>query len=135
MLFRFDPFDQIPRGERTPALLAMDAVRNDDHVYVYFDAPGVTRDDLELTVEKNAVTVEASRRWYGVDNQTLVTERPQGSFRRHIQFGDNIDLDGIEAELADGVLTLTVPVREDAKSRTIDVRTTGSPEALEPSGN
>lgn len=57
------------------------------------------------------------------DDTTLVNQRPQGTFRRHIQFGDTIDVDAIEAELANGVLRLTLPVKEGAKARSIEITT------------
>ena len=129
MLFRFDPFDQLDRlhrTERAPGLLAMDAVRSDDNVYVYFDAPGFERDDIDLTVERNAVTVVGTRRWIAGDDTTLVNERAQGTFRRHIEFGDTVDVDAIEAELTNGVLTLTLPLREGAKARSIDIATSAA---------
>lgn len=123
MIFRFDPFDQLHRAERAQGLLAMDAVHSDDHVDVYFDAPGFERDDIDLTVERNAVTVVGTRRWFAGDDTTLVNERPQGTFRRHIQFGDTVDVDAIEAELANGVLRLTLPVKEGTKARSIEITT------------
>ncbi|MDW3221158.1 MAG: Hsp20/alpha crystallin family protein [Acidimicrobiales bacterium] len=136
MLFRFDPFDQLHRSERTPGLLAMDAVRKDDTVFVYFDAPGVERDDIELTTEKNSITVETTRRWYDVESDTLVNERPQGTFRRHVQFGDEVDIDSIDAVLENGVLTLALPLKEDATARSIDIRTSSnSAEELEPASS
>ncbi len=136
VLFRFDPFDPTERsGARQPAMLAMDAVRNDDTVFVYFDAPGLSDDDIELTVEKNAVTVEASRRWHAGNQQILTSERPQGVFRRQIQFGENVDTDGISAELEHGVLTLSVPVKEGSKPRSISIGTSGGSRQLETSSS
>jgi len=129
MLFRFDPFDTIDRKFQTPqSMLAMDAVRNGDTVFVYFDAPGLDAEDLNLTIEKNSVTVEASRRWVSTDSKTLTSERPQGTFRRQIQFGDQVDIDKLEATLDRGVLTLAVPVAEGSKPRTIEIATGSSTE-------
>lgn len=122
MLFRFDPFDAIENFDRKrPTMLAMDAVRTDDEVYVYFDAPGFGIDDIDLTIEKNSITVEASRRWYDADQQTLFSERPQGAFRRQIQFGDTLDVDELTATLEHGVLQLTLPVKEGTKPRKVDI--------------
>jgi HSP20 family protein len=126
VLFRFDPFEQFERLDRRAAMLAMDAVRTEDKVYVYFDAPGIEPDDVDLTVEKNAVTVEATRRWYDTDSQTLTSERPQGAFKRQIQFGEHVDVEAISASLDKGVLTLTVPVKEGSKPRSIEIDTSSS---------
>lgn len=122
MLFRFDPFDTFDTFEkRRPQMLAMDAVRADDRVFVYFDAPGFDIDDIDITTEKNAVTVEATRRWYDADQQTLTSERPQGSFRRQIQLGDQLDVDRIDALLDRGVLQLTIPIKEGSTPRKIAI--------------
>ena len=56
----------------------------------------------------------------------------RGSFRRQIQLGDGLDLDHLEADLHDGVLTVRIPVKETAKPRRIAVgQRNGSPEAIE----
>ena len=124
MLFRFDPFEQLDRFEQKRSLLAMDAVRAEDRVYVYFDAPGVEPDGVEITLEKGSVTVQATRRWFGGDQRTLASERSQGVFTRQIQLGDSLDVDELEATLESGVLTLAIPVKESAKPRTIGVKHT-----------
>lgn len=126
VLFRFDPFEQFDKFDRRSAMLAMDAVRDDEKVYVYFDAPGLESEDIELTIERSAVTVEATRRWFPGEQQTLTSERPQGTFRRQIQFGDNIDTEHISASLDNGVLTLEAPIKEGTKPRSIEVATTKS---------
>ena len=131
MLFRFDPFDTAPEpAARRSAMLAMDAVRTDDKVFVYFDAPGVEPDDVELTVENNEVTVAASRRWTDPDSHTLTSERTQGVFRRRVQLGDNLDTDAIDASLDRGVLTLAIPLREETKPRTIEISSSSSPQSV-----
>ena len=123
MLFRFDPFEELDRFEQKRTMLAMDAVRDDANVYVYFDAPGVKPDDIELSVEKNSVTVKASRRWFEGDQRTIARERSQGVFPRQIQLGDSLDSDNVDAQLDAGVLTLTIPVKESSQPRTIGVKT------------
>lgn len=136
VLFRLDPLD--PRGHldhmgRARSMLAMDATRSDDEVTVYFDVPGVDRDDIDITVENNAVTVEANRRWFDPELRTLTSERPQGTFEREIQLGDHLDVDRIDASLDHGVLTLVIPVKEGTKPRTIEVtaKESGTAEELE----
>ncbi|MEQ8839554.1 MAG: Hsp20 family protein [Acidimicrobiales bacterium] len=123
MLFRFDPFDQLDRFGRPQSMLAMDATRTDDEVNVYFDLPGVMPEDLDITVEKNAVTIEASRRWFDADAKTVASERPQGTFKRELQLGEHLDSDALKAKLENGVLTLSVPIKEGTKPRSISVST------------
>jgi len=128
MLMRFDPFRELDRltdgtvGNRRSALMGMDAYRQGDHVTVHFDLPGVDPDSIDVTVEKNQLTVRAERVWEPADDmQVIASERPQGTFSRSLFMGENLDLDNIEAGYDNGVLTLTVPVADQAKPRKISV--------------
>ena len=130
MLFRFDPFETLDKFDRRPSMLGMDAVRTDEEVIVYFDAPGFGPDDIDLTVEKNSITVEASRRWNDPDVTTLSSERPQGVFRRQIQVGDQLDTDNVSAKLDMGVLTLSIPVMEGTKPRSVKIESSSTQRKL-----
>ena len=131
MLMRFDPFRELDRladsavGRRsTSPLMGMDAYRQGDHVTIHFDLPGVDGDSIDITVEKNQLTVHAERRWeLTEDLEVLASERPQGTFTRSMFLGDGLDADRIDAQYVDGVLTLTIPVAETAKPRKISVGT------------
>lgn len=128
MLMRFDPFREFDRlneqlGRQSRSVLAMDAVRDDDEVTIYIDVPGVTSDDIDVSVEKNELTVSVDRRWTDEGKQVLTTERPQGTFTRRLMLNDAVDLDGLKAKTADGVLIITIPVAERSKPRRIDVET------------
>lgn len=131
MLMRFDPFRELDRladntvGRRsTNPLMGMDAYRQGDHVTIHFDLPGVDGDSIDITVEKNQLTVQAERRWeMAEDLEVLASERPQGTFTRSMFLGDGLDADRIDADYVNGVLTLTIPVAETAKPRKISVGT------------
>ncbi len=130
MLMRFDPFREFDRlaGEATPArrrsVMAMDAYRRGDTVKVRFDLPGVDPDSIDVTVEKNQLSVSAERAWQpSEDDEVMAAERAQGSFSRTLFLGDNLDTDRIDADYTDGVLTLSIPVAETAKPRKISVGT------------
>jgi len=130
-MLRFDPlreFDRLTREarDRPPTVLAFDAIRDDESVTLYFDAPGISAGDIDVNVERNELTITANRVWEGQDKETLVNERPQGSFTRRVMLSDILDADRLEASLSDGVLTVTVPVADKSKPRKIDV-STGSP--------
>ncbi len=99
----------------------MDAVKTEDEVIVYFDAPGFDIDDVDLTVEKGSITVEATRRWNDPSVKTLTSERSQGVFRRQLQVGDTLDTDEVKARLDNGVLTLAIPIREGTKPRSVEI--------------
>ncbi|MGI8758394.1 MAG: Hsp20/alpha crystallin family protein [Acidimicrobiales bacterium] len=128
MLMRFDPLRELDRlvqqtndVARLP-VMAMDAYRHDDRFVVHFDVPGVDPSSIELTVEKNVLTVSAERRWEPVEgDQVLVSERPQGSFSRQLFLGESLDADRIEASQDHGVLTVSIPVAEQAKPRRVEI--------------
>lgn len=140
-MLRFDPLrdlDRLTRETRertTPTVMAFDAVRDEDSVILYFDVPGISADDLEVSVERNELMITATRMWRDDDKETLVTERPQGSFTRRVMLSDALDTDRLEANLSDGVLELTIPVSEKSKPRKIDVTTGSQQEAIEVSGS
>lgn len=127
MLMRFDPFQELTRQamtgtRRQPASMPMDAYRQGDSVHVFLDVPGVAREDLDVTVEKNALTVTANRSWEpSEDVQVLAGERTQGRYSRTVQLGDNLDTDDLDATYEDGVLHLTIPVADKAKPRKVEI--------------
>jgi len=129
MLLRFDPFRDIDRltneilsAPRVPQPMPMDCYRHGDRFFLHFDLPGIDTDTLEVTEENNTLTVRAERRpAVPEDAVYLVAERPVGSYARRLVVGDGLDLEAIEASYHDGVLTLTLPVAEQAKPRRIDV--------------
>ena len=135
MLMRFDPFRELDRltqqvwagGSVRPGAMPMDAYRRGDDFVVHFDLPGVDPASIELTVEKNVLTVRAQRELArGEDEEWLVSERPQGSFTRQLFLGENLDTESIEASYDAGVLTVTVPLAEQAKPRKVEITAGGS---------
>lgn len=104
-----------------PAVMPMDAWREGDRFVIEFDLPGVSRDSIDLDVERNVLTVRAERVSRNGDWEMLATERPRGVFSRQLVLGDNLDLDRIEAAYDGGVLRLIVPVAEKAKPRKISI--------------
>lgn len=132
-MLRFDPLRELDRfaretRDRTPSVMAFDAVRNEDAVTLYFDVPGVSAEDLDVNVDRNQLTITAERVWQSGDDEILVSERPQGTFTRRVMLSDSLDTDKLEANLDEGVLTVTIPVAEQSKPRKIDV-STGSQES------
>jgi HSP20 family protein len=134
MLMRFDPFRDADRlmqafGQQEatrsrPATMAMDAYRDGDQLIVHFDLPGVDSDTIDLTVEKNVLTIRAERRWQPKEGQeVLVNERVQGTFTRQLFLGDSLDVDGIQATYDDGVMTVRIPVAQQAKPRKVQIDT------------
>lgn len=110
----------------------MDAYRRGSDVWVHLDIPGVASDSLDINVERSVLTVTGERVWRREEgDQIYVSDRRQGHFRRQVHLGDGLDPEHIEADYADGVLTLRIPVAEKAKPRKISVSTSGSSGAIE----
>jgi HSP20 family protein len=115
-------------------VMPMDAFRRGSDVWVHIDLPGVKAEGLDITVERNVLTIAAERNWQPQEgDRAYFGERYRGSFRRQIQLGDGLDLQHLEADLHDGVLTIRIPVAEQAKPRKVEVgqRDTTAPNAIE----
>jgi HSP20 family protein len=134
MLLRFDPFRDLDRlasemlgTPRVPQVMPMDCYRSGDTFHLHFDLPGIDVDSLEVTAENNTLTVRALRRPTAPEDATyLVAERPNGAYSRQLVLGEGLSTDSIDADYRDGVLTLSIPVAEQAKPRRIEVaRTSG----------
>ncbi len=130
MLMRTDPFREFDRLAQQvfgtpsrPAAMPIDAYRQGDAFVVQFDLPGIDTSSIDLTVERNVLTVHAERRRQEAEGvELLIGERPQGTFSRQLFLGDTLDTDRIEAEYRDGVLTLRLPVTEKAKPRRVPIQ-------------
>jgi len=130
MATRYDPFQEIDRifgqmltAERSSATMPMDLYRSGDHYVLRMDLPGVDPGSIEVNVEDRILTVRAQRTAMGEqDVQWLAKERPAGTYARQLSVGRGLALDAISATYADGVLTLSIPVAEEAKPRRIEVQ-------------
>ena len=128
-LMRFDPFremdritEQVMAGSRVPRTMPMEAFRRGDEFFVFIDIPGINEDDVELTVERNVVSIRAQRvspRQEG--DEVLVDERPHGVFTRQLFLGDNLDASKLSADYNRGVLMMRIPIAEASKPRRITV--------------
>jgi HSP20 family protein len=129
MLLRSDPFRDVDRltarvfdttARTTGARL--DAYRDGDTFYIDIDLPGVDPASIDVTVDRNVLTVRAERRRTERDGiERLVSERPMGTVTRRLVLADSLDTDRLEASYDNGVLTLRIPVTERAKPRKVEV--------------
>lgn len=142
MVMRTDPFRQWERltqqvfggeGTRTrPAPVPMDAYRVGQEFVVTFDLPGVSPESVDLSVQRNVLTVRAERTAEtGEQVRWQVSERPRGVFSRQVLLGEALDTDRIEADYEAGVLTVRIPVAEKAKARKIEVGGVRTPQTVE----
>lgn len=141
-MLRFDPFGELDRLSREVSrpdrqrrgVMAFDAVKHNDRVYIYFDVPGVSGDDISVSVEGNELTVTAERGWDDTGQTVLSQERLQGTFTRRITLNDALDTSQISADLDHGVLTVSIPISEKTKPRSIKVTHASGGESIETAG-
>jgi HSP20 family protein len=122
MLIRTDPFRDFDRltealtGARArPAMMPMDAYREDGTFVVHVDLPGVSAESIDLTVQAERKPP------LGESAERVVDERPYGVFSRQLLLGDTLDADRLSADYHAGVLTLTIPIAEKAQPRKVEI--------------
>lgn len=133
MATRFDPFQEIDRlfgqlltAERSSATMPMDLYRAGDHYVLHMDLPGVDPGSIDVNVEDRTLTIRAERTSHAEgDVQWLAKERPSGTYARQLSVSRGLALDAISATYADGVLTLSIPVADEAKPRRVQVQHAG----------
>jgi HSP20 family protein len=133
MLMRTDPFRELDRLTQQlmgttgtwskPSVMPMDAYREGEEYVIALDLPGVTKDAIDIDVERNMLTVRAERRPVTKDDgvQMELAERPLGVFSRQVVLGDTLDTERVSADYDAGVLTLRIPIAERAKPRKITI--------------
>ena len=113
--------DLTTRGSWIPAV---DIYQTDNHTLVLkVELPDVAREDIDLRVENNTLTItgQKQRDTAVKEDQYHRIERTFGSFSRTFTLPPTVDAGKIGAEFKNGVLTVTLPLREDAKPRQIQV--------------
>ena len=101
---------------------AVDVFEDATKIVLVADLPGVEEKDLELSVDKNILTVKGGRKPGGLaDDVKRRLERAQGNFSRAFALPQSVDMDNIRAELKSGVLTLTLTKKPEAQPRQIKV--------------
>jgi len=133
MLMRFEPFRELDRiteellSERRVRQVPVDAYRRGNELKVNLDLPSADPGSIELTVERDVLTVRATRTWQLDEGDEIqVAERAHGQFSRQLFLGESLDRDSISALYHDGVLTITIPVAEQAKPHKVEITHVGS---------
>ena len=87
------------------------------------ELPGVKREDIDLKVENNILTIRGQRQRDAEVKEDAYhrVERSYGSFARSFTLPNTVSADGIKAEFKDGVLTVVLPAREEAKPRQVQI--------------
>ena len=129
MATRFDPLRDLDRFfsevTRTPSStsLPMDLYRDGEVFVARVDMPGVDPSSIDVDVEDRTLTVRAQRQSEVADKDVkwLTRERTTGTYARQLTLGNRVALDHIQADYRDGVLSLTIPVADEARPRKINV--------------
>ncbi len=131
MLLQYDPFRDLDRFTQQvfgtmsrPTGMPLDAWRDGDHFVVELDLPGIDPAKLDIDVERNVLTITAERLSRMPDAANAVaSERPWGVFSRQLVLGSSLDTTQVEANYDAGVLSLRIPIAEQAKPRKVAVGT------------
>jgi HSP20 family protein len=143
-LSRFDPFrdlidlqqrvnrlfeESFPRGEREGLTKsdwapAVDVYEDAEAIRIEAELPGLTKENVSVRLENNVLTVEGERKLAREDKRDNYhrIERAYGSFVRSFTIPSNVNPEKVDAEFKDGVLRITLPKREEAKPKQIDVK-------------
>lgn len=100
----------------------MDVSREEDDYVIEMIVPGLEPEALEIEIVENTVAVEGEFPAADEDIHYLRQERPAGKFRRVVKLPKMLDVEAAQADLKQGVLTLRIPVAEEARPRTIQVK-------------
>jgi HSP20 family protein len=115
-----------PRG----AVMPMDVFEKDGVYTLRFDLAGADPDKVDVTVEKGMLSIKAERPIEDTEGANwLVRERPTGTHSRQVRLGDQLDPGNVQARYEQGVLTITIPTRPEAKPHRVAIETR-IPEAI-----
>jgi len=134
-VLRFDPFRDLDRlteqllgvpagSTRAPRFMPMDLYRSGDHYVLHADLPGVDPGSVDVSVDNGTLTIRAERSGRSEESvEWMANERFTGSYMRQLSLGDGVDAEQIAATYENGVLTVTIPLAEKARSRRIQIDT------------
>jgi HSP20 family protein len=111
----------------TPWAPAVDIFEGEHELVVKADLPDIKPEELDIRVENNILTIRGERKFEkkAEEKNYLRVERSYGSFARSFSMANTINTEAIEADYKDGVLTLSIPKREEAKPKQIKVNVGG----------
>src|SRR3954471_16117147 len=114
----------IARGAWNPSV---DIYENKDHIVLEAELPGMRREDFDLSVENNVITLRGQRQFEKTDESDNYhrVERAYGSFTRSFTLPNTVTAEGANAEYKNGVLRVSLPKREETKARRIEVKGEG----------
>ena len=104
--------------------LALDVYETEDSVVVKTAVPGVTPDDIDISISGNTLSIsgEAKSEEEVTEENYIRRERRYGSFSRSIALPEGLDAEKVDATFEDGLLTLTIPKAPEAKAKVIKIK-------------
>lgn len=99
-----------------------DVCQDKDTITLRMEVPGAEKDSINIQVEDNELIIEAQRKDNLPDGTYLIKERRDGDYKRVFTLDNTVDTDKIDAKLENGVLTLTLRIKEQAKPKKIEVK-------------
>jgi HSP20 family protein len=109
---------------------AVDVLETDHDFVLKAELPGVNPDAVEIRVEDNTLYLKGERKLDADQKNYHQIERAYGTFTRSFTLPTSIDADKVAANYKDGLLTLTIPKREEAKPKTIKIQVGQEPKTL-----
>ena len=100
--------------------------RKGDEFVVEVDVPGIDPEKLDVTVERNMLSITGERPARHDGGDVVLCERPHARFGRQLYLGENLDTAGVQASYDNGVLTITIPVSQQARPRKVEISGGGS---------
>ena len=126
-----ETFDRSGEANLTAWAPVVDIYETEHELVVKADLPDVKPEELDVRVENNILTIRGERKFEKKVNEDnyLRVERSYGSFSRSFSLANTVNTEAIKADYKDGVLTLSIPKREEAKPKQIKVQVEGSAKA------
>ena len=102
---------------------ALDVMEDDDSFTVYMDLPGVEEKDVDVSIASNVLTIKGTKALPELGEEAKVYRQDEweGSFQRTLSLPHSVDTQQVQAHMKDGVLTVTLPKREETKPKQIKV--------------
>ena len=121
LIENFFSSDVMPGRCASPAL---DVVEHENELVVNAELPGMKKEDVKITFEKNVLTISGERKQAELPetSKVLLREIPNKGINRSLKFAIDVDADKISAEMNNGILTVTLPKTEDVKAREINIQ-------------
>ncbi|WP_394840705.1 Hsp20/alpha crystallin family protein [Pendulispora brunnea] len=110
---------------------AIDVRATEDELIFVCDVPGVTQEDLEVAIEGSTLTIKGQRNYSGGEKDKVWLGRSYGAFAKSFTLPEFVDANAMTAALSNGVLTINVPKKPQAKPRKIQIGSGSSPRQLE----